>query len=138
MSSQTNQAYNDNYSTLKGLITKSDLSAYQFSVVRFASTAGQIKLAGTQVITNGFILMNDPKGTSTAGAACEVAYSGIVKAIAGTSLITVGASLRSNTTSQLVPTATAGIMVVGRCLQAPTTKGDLIPVALFQGGHLYS
>jgi hypothetical protein len=138
MSSQTNQAYTDNYDTLKGLITKSDLSAYQFSVVKFASTAGQVKLAATSLLAlGGFILMNDPKGTSTAGAVCECAYQGIVKAIAGTSVMTVGANLRCNTTSQLVPTTTASVPIIARCLQAPTTKGDLIPVALFQGGRLY-
>lgn len=138
MSSATNQAYTNDYRVIPGLITKSDLSSYQFSVVKFASTAGQVKLAGTSLLAlGGFILMNDPKGTSTAGAACEVALDGIVKAIAGTATMTVGASLRSNTTSQLVPTATANTPVLGRCLQAPTTKGDLIPVQLFHGGRLY-
>ena len=138
MSSSTKAAYSDNYQTVPGLVTKSDLSSYQFYAVKFASTAGQVKLTGSQILTNGFVLMNTPKGTSTAPAACEVAYQGIVKAVSGTSVMTVGAQLRSNTTSQLVPTATAGILVIGRCLQAPGTKGDIIPVALFQGGRLYS
>jgi hypothetical protein len=139
MASSTKAAFTDNYDVIPGLYSTTDLSAAQFKVVMLnVTTPGQIKLAGTSVIArSAFVLMNDPKGTSTAPVNAEVAYKGIVKAIAGTSVIKAGDKLGVNTTSYVVNTTTANRFIVGVALMNSATIGDIISVALIPGGALY-
>lgn len=139
MASSTKAAFTDNYDQIPGLYTTTDMSAQQFKVVMLnVTTPGQIKLAGTSVIArSAFVLMNDPKGTSTAFVNAEVAYKGIVKVIAGTSVIKCGDKLGVNTTSQVVNTTTANRFIIGTALGNSSAVGDIIPCALIEGGSLY-
>ena len=139
MASSTKAAFTDNYDVIPGLYTTTDLSAAQFKVIMLnTTTPGQIKLAGTSVITtSAFVLMNDPKGTSTAYQNAEVAYRGIVKLIAGTSTIKVGDNLGVNTTSQVVSTTTDNRFIVAKALTASSAVGDVISGALIVGGARY-
>lgn len=127
-------AFNSLYPTIPGLVASSDLSAAanQFKVVIFASTAGQIKLAGSSVLTNGFVLANRPNS----GEAAEVACGGICKVQAGTA-VTVGASLGVNTTSRVVPTTTDNAFIIGKALEAAAANGDIISALIFPGGSRY-
>ena len=139
MASSTKSAFTDNYDTIPGLYTTTDLSAAQFKVVMLnITTPGQIKLAGTSVIArSAFVLMSDPKGTSTAPVNAEVAYKGIVKVIAGTSVIKCGDKLGVNTTSQVVNTSSANRFIIGVALSNSAAIGDVISAALIEGGSLY-
>lgn len=138
MSSSTKSAFTDDYRTIPGLFTITDLSAAQFKAVKLLSTVGQIGLITTSVLTSAvFILMNDPKGASGAPVNAEVAYEGIVKAIAGTSNIAMGDALGLNTTAQVVSTTTANRMTIGFSLGKSAAIGDIIPIVLQPGGTKY-
>jgi len=136
MSSSTKSAFTGRYDTIPGLYSTIDLSAAQFKVVMMLSTTpGQIKLAGTSVIArSAFVLQNAPKGTSTLPVNAEVANFGIVKAIAGTSLIKSGDKLGVNTTSYVVNTTTTNRFIIGSAMGNSSTIGDIIPVLLEGGG----
>lgn len=129
------QAFTTRYDTIPGLTASADLSAQQFKVVKLLSTAGQVNLAATSVITETVIglLQNNPKS----GDAAEVAVQGIAKGIAGTSTIVIGSILGVNTTSRLVKTTTDNIQQVGKALAAASAIGDVIPVLLTPGGARY-
>lgn len=139
MSSSNISAYSGKYETIPGLYATTDLSAAQFKAVSLMSTGGQIKLVGTSIVTALVVgvLQNNPKGTSTAPVPAEVSVSGIVKAIAGTSIIKKGDNLGTNTTSQLVPTTTDNKWVVAKALANSAAVGDIIPVLLLNGGQRY-
>ena len=129
------QAYVTRYETIPGLTANADLSTHQFKVVSLQSTAGVCQLAATSIIVSKVVgvLQNNPKS----GDAAEVAYSGIAKAIAGTSTIVVGSLLTVNTTSRVVGTTTDNTQVVGKALAASSAIGDIIPVLLTPGGARY-
>ena len=129
------QAFVTRYETIPGLTANADLSTHQFKVVSLQTTAGICQLAATSIITSKVIglLQNNPKS----GEAAEVAYSGIAKAIAGTSTITVGAILGVNTTSRVVGTTTDNVQAIGKALAASSAIGDIIPVLLMPGGARY-
>ena len=139
MSSSTKSAFTDDYRTIPGLYTITDLSAAQFKAVKLLSTVGRIALIATSAPTQltGYVLMNDPKGTSTAPVPAEVAYEGIVKMIAGTSTINQGDKLGVNTTSQVVGTTTDNRFVIGTAMGKSAAVGDIIPVQLIPGGARY-
>lgn len=130
------QSFNTRYETIPGLTAAADLSASgQFKVVKLLSTAGQVNLAATSILTSKVVglLQNNPKS----GDAAEVAYSGLAKGIAGTSLIRIGHILAVNTTSNLVNTTTDNIQQLGKALADASAIGDIIPVLLHPGGGRY-
>jgi hypothetical protein len=129
------QPFVTRYETIPGLIANADLSAQQFKVVSLQSTAGVCQLAATSILVSKVVgvLQNNPKS----GEAAEVAYSGIVKAIAGTSTIVVGSVLGVNTTSRVVGTTTDNVQAIGKSLMAASAIGDIINVLLTPGGARY-
>lgn len=68
--------------TLPGLVAAADLSAKQYYWMEMASTAGQCKTLNATTDEAIGILQNDP----TSGQEAEVAYAGVAKVIAGTSV----------------------------------------------------
>lgn len=126
-------AFTSNTRTIPGLLAGADLSAAQYKVVKFASTAGEVVLAASSVITNGFVLDNDPAD----GEPASVVYSGIAKAIAGTSTITAGSKLGVDTTSRVVNTTTDNRFVIGVATEAASAVGDLISIIVLDGGQRY-
>lgn len=122
-------------STIPGLKAgDTSLAAKQFHAVQFGATAGQVAVCSAADQTAIGILQNKP----AAGQHANVAYLGISKAVAGTSVgwgkgVTVG----WNTTGQLVPTTTGvGTAPVPKVLgmylkmEASVTKLDLVSVLL--------
>lgn len=130
------QAFTTRYETIPGLTAAADLSASgQFKVVKLLSTAGQVNLAATSIITETVIglLQNNPKS----GDAAEVAVGGIAKGVAGTSTIVIGSILGVNTTSYLVKTTTDNVQQIGKSLTKASAIGDVISVLLQPGGSRY-
>jgi len=126
-------AFTTNYSTIPGLTAGADLSAAQFKVVKLASTAGQVVLAASSVLTQAFVLMNNP----TSGQPAEVAYKGIVKVWCGTSNLAIGEALGVTTTSTVKDTATDNAFVIGKALEASTAVNDIVTAVLIPGGARY-
>lgn len=126
-------AFTDNYRTIPGLVAGADLRTAQFKAVKLASTAGQVVLAATSVLTQGFLLQNAPN----TGEAAEVAFAGIAKGLAGTSTISIGESLGVNTSSKLMDHATDNRFALGLALEAATAVDDIISVLLRPGGLRY-
>lgn len=130
------QAFTTRYDTIPGLTAAADLSSTgQFKAVKLLSTAGTINLAATSILVSKVVglLQNNPKS----GDAAEVAYQGIAKGIAGTSLIRIGHILGVNTTSNLVNTTTDNVQQIGKALADASAIGDVIPVMLVPGGARY-
>ena len=130
------QAFTTRYDTIPGLTAAADLSSTgQFKAVKLLSTAGTINLAATSILVSKVVglLQNNPKS----GDAAEVAYQGIAKGIAGTSLIRIGHILAVNTTSNLVNTTTDNVQQVGKALADASAIGDVITVMLVPGGARY-
>ncbi len=129
------QPFVTRYETIPGLTANADLSTHQFKVVSLQSTAGVCQLAATSIIVSKVVgvLQNNPKS----GEIAEVAYSGIVKAIAGTSTIVVGSVLAVNTTSRVVGSTTDNVQAIGKSLTAASAIGDIISVLLTPGGARY-
>lgn len=132
-------AYNQQYTTLAGLRAGADLSGSQFKLVKLASTAGQVVLAGTLNSTTGpsavvGVLMNAP----ASGEEAEVAIEGVVKVIAGTSTIAVGDRIGSDSNSRASDAGTTdNVFYAGRALTAAGAVGDIITVLLNGGGQRY-
>lgn len=124
--------YTNNYKCLPGLVAGADLSGSQFKIVKLATTAGQVVLAASSVLTQAFVLMNQPY----TGEAAEVAYEGIVKVQAGTA-VTLGAILGVNTTSRVAGHTTDNRFSIGKALEAATANGDIIAAVLIPGGVRY-
>lgn len=122
------------YDTIPGLVAGADLSAAanQFKVVKLATTAGQVVLAASSVLTQAFVLMNTP----ALGEAAEVACGDIVKVQAGTA-VSIGAQLGVNTTSRVVGHTTDNRFTIGKALEAATANGDIIAALLIPGGARY-
>jgi hypothetical protein len=126
-------AFTTNYQTIPGLVAGADLSAAQFKVVKLASTAGQVILAASSILTQAFVLQNNPKS----GEAAEVAYSGIVKVLAGTSNLAIGEIVGVTSTSTVIDTTTDNRLVIGKALEGSTAVGDVVSVVLIPGGARY-
>jgi len=126
-------AFTTNYRTIPGLTAGADLTTAQFKVVKLASTAGQVVLAASSVLTQAFVLMNNPN----TGEAAEVACSGIVKVLCGTSNLAIGEALGVTTTSTVKDTATDNAFVIGKALEASTAVGDIVTALLIPGGARY-
>jgi hypothetical protein len=119
--------------SVPGLVAGAAITQYR--VVKAASTAGQvINVTATSSVGIG-ICQNDPSG---AGQPANVVMSGIAKAIAGTSTITLGESLGFDTTGRVMDIAinstTATRPSIGYALESSAAAGNLIRVFV-QKGH---
>jgi len=116
------------YESIPGLTATSTLAASQYKVVQLSSTAGQVKLAtsGTSKIIG--IVQNDP----AAGEAADVAFLGVVKGAAETS-VAVGDKVTSSSTGRLKTTTTDGDVILGTALEASDTAGDIIRIVAVPG-----
>lgn len=130
-------SYNTAYSTIPGLRANSTgLASSQYLAVKLATTAGRVVAPGTVNTTTNptyivGVLMNSPAGNEEA----EVAYSGIVKAIAATSTIAIGDRVYTNTTGKLTDAGTTDNgFFLGRALTASSAANDIIAVLLTPGG----
>ena len=114
------------YKTIPGLVATGDLSSSQYLVVKAASTADAVKVAVTAASDLALgVLQNDP----TSGQPAEVAYSGICKARAASS-VTYGSKLTFNSTGQVKTTTTDKDEIIGIALKASVSANDVIPVML--------
>lgn len=115
------------YWTIPGVVAASDLSANQYYVVSFASTAGEVKLTDAAVDTEiAGILQNEPE----AGEPAEVACLGIAKGITESTACTYGLPVSSNSTGELQKTQTDEDRVLGIALQTSSAAGDIIDVLI--------
>lgn len=104
---------------IPGLVAGADLSAKQYLLVRLASTAKTVLVAGAATGALIGVLQNDPKS----GEAASVVCAGLTKSIAG-GAISPGDLVTANSTGQCVATTTANNKVVGKAVTAATTAGD--------------
>lgn len=112
--------------TIPGLTAGVSLTAAQYKVVKFASTASAvISVAATTDFAVG-VLQNDP----AAGEAAEVAYLGVAIALAGVNDLAVGELVGFNSTGQVVDHTTDNRRIIGQALTASTAVGDEVRVAL--------
>ena len=120
-----------NYFTIPGVVADATMAAKQYYVVKAASTAGEVKVAGTAA-TDGIlgIVQNDPIADQEA----EVAAVGICKAAAEAS-VSYGDYLTTSTTGRVKATTTDGDSLVGIALEASSSAGDIIRIALALGKY---
>jgi hypothetical protein len=107
-----------------GLTAYASLADKQYYIVQLSSTAGKVKLAtsATSVIIG--VVMNDP----AAGEPAEVAYNGIVK-VAAEASVSIGEYVTSSSTGR-AKTSSGEDVVLGRALEASSTAGNYIRVAI--------
>lgn len=113
------------YWTIPGLVASGDLSAIQYKIVKFASTAGAVIVAAAATDSICGVLQNDP----TDGQAAEVAIQGVCKVLSEAS-VTAGDHVAASTTGRAKTTTTANNHVLGIALDTNAAAGDLIRVAL--------
>lgn len=111
--------------TIPGLLAAADLSSAQYHVMKFASTAGQIKTASAKTSTGIGVLQNDP----ASGEMASLAVLGISKAVASGS-ISAGAFLGWNTTGRVRSVTADNTGVFGFANEAATTNGDIIQITI--------
>ena len=104
---------------IPGLVAGADLSAKQYFLMRLASTAKTVLVAGAATAALIGVLQNDPKS----GEAASVVCAGLTKSIAG-GAISPGDLVTANSTGQCVATTTANNKVAGKAVTAATTAGD--------------
>ena len=109
---------------ITGLVAGADLSAKQYMIVKYASTAGEVVAATGTNETYVGILQNDPAD----GEAAEIAVGGESFAIAADGDIAVGNALDSDSTGRVNGTATDNRNIVGRALEAAGAAGDVIRI----------
>ena len=109
---------------IPGLAATGSLASNQYYVVQAASTAGTVKVATTKATDKILgILQNDP----ASGEAAEVAFLGICKAAAETSVV-YGEHLTVSSTGRVKTVAADGDRVVGIALESSSTAGDIIRI----------
>ena len=109
------------YNTIPGLLAGADLSSSQYSIVKAASTAGEVVAATSSTSTILGVLMNEPAD----GEAAEVAYSGLVKVLMTTN-ISAGERLGVNSSAYACSLGgTAGYTVLGVAVEASSTSGNI-------------
>jgi phosphoribosylformylglycinamidine (FGAM) synthase-like enzyme len=115
---------------IPGLTAGVSLTAAQYKVVKFASTANAvIAVAATTDIAVG-IIQNNPG----AGDPALVAEAGEVLALAGANNLAAGNNLGYNTTGQVVAHTTDNRMSIGHALEPSTAIGDIVRIMLYGGG----
>lgn len=114
------------YGPTVSLEAASNLSSYQYYVVKFASTAGQVKLATTPATDTIIgVLQNEP----TAGQEAQIAGIGYCIAAAEAS-VSAGNPVTCSSTGRVKATTTDKDEVLGFAMQASSAAGDLIQVHL--------
>lgn len=113
----------ENQLRIPGLVAGGNLAAHQYKAVKMASTVGAVIVAAAATDQVVGILQNDP----AEGEPAIVCAGGITKALRGTT-IAAGAHVASDTTGQLQTTSSANDTVVGMCIIAGSTAGDLVTV----------
>ena len=133
-------AFESKLATIPGLKAgDTSLAAKQFHAVQFGATAGQVAVCSAADQTAIGVLQNKP----AAGEHANVAYAGISKAVAGTSVgWNKGVTVGWNTTGQIVPTSTSvGTAPVPKTLgmylkmESSVSKLDLVSVMLGIGTY---
>lgn len=120
------------YKVIPGLLAGANLSASQYKVVMFASTAGEVVAADGP--DNGMIaglLQNDPADGETA----EVAYSGIAMGICESTAIVFGNVVASNATGELQIVPNDEAKILGHALETSSAVGDIIKVLVNPGWY---
>lgn len=113
------------YLTIPGLLAGANLASNQFYVVKLASTAGEVVLSSALTDAHLGLLQNDPAD----GEPAEVAFLGCAVGLAAGS-ITAGSWVVGNTSGELTATTTANHDAIGRAIEAASSQGDLIMIAL--------
>jgi len=108
------------YFSYPGLLAGADLSDYQYHIVKIASTAGEVVRASGKTDELFGILQNDPKD----GEEADVAISGFCKAVGSTG-VTAGSYLTTDTTGRVVAASTNGTGTVGYAPIAFVNDGDI-------------
>lgn len=116
--------YGSNVVYLNGLVAGTGIT--QFSVVKHASTAGQVlPVAATTDFAIG-VCQNDP----ATGEAALVAAHGEAIALAGTSNLAAGELVGFNSTARVVDHTTDNRRIIGQAMQASTAIGDEVRILL--------
>ena len=112
------------YWAIPGLVATGSLASNQYYVVLAASTAGTVKVATTKATDKVIgILQNDP----AAGEVAEVAFLGICKAAAETTVV-YGERLTVSSTGRVKTVAADGDRGIGVALEASSAAGDIIRI----------
>ena len=113
------------YVTMPGTIVAGDISSSQYKFVRHSTTAAKtiVAVGATTEVLAG-VLMNAPDAS---GEPAEVAVSGVVVMVAGTSTITAGAALSSDATGRAI---TGGAITGAKAAEDAGAVGDLIRVSI--------
>lgn len=111
---------------ITGLVASGDLSAQQYKVVKFASTAGAVVVVTATTDAAIGILQNDP----TNGQAAEIVGFGECIALAGVNDLAASELIGFNTTGRVVDHTTDNRRIIGQALQASTGIGDEVRVFL--------
>lgn len=121
-------------STLSGTTHMGNLGSAQFSFMHISTvgtlTAGLTTVAGA--VSHG-VLQNKPN----AGEACDIAIFGVSKVIAGTTTITAGSRVMSDSSGAATP-LTTGLYPVAVALETPTAVGQIFSAALFGFGGAFA
>ena len=123
-------AYEGTLTTISLPISTS-FAALQFTFVQINSSGQLAVPSGAGVFCDG-VIQDD---NSSTGLPSEMAYGGVTKVVAGTSLA-VGDLVMTDSSGRAV-TATGTNHILGRAL-APGTLGAPVPVLLLRGGHASS
>src|SRR3990167_10965462 len=111
--------------TLPGLVASAAIA--QYSSVKLASTAGQVKICSAVADECIGVIQNDP---AAAGDPAEVAFLGLAKALVEAS-VAAGAFVGASVTGRLTATTTDNGLVIGYVAQgASATAGDIFSVVL--------
>jgi len=118
------------YESIPGLLATSTFAAKQYYVVKVSSTAGYCKPASTANDEILGVIQND----AAASEVCDVAFLGIGKAAAETS-VAYGDALTASATGRVKTTTTNGHKLIGYAMEASATAGDIIRVTLAPGWY---
>lgn len=116
------------YDSIPGLVATSSLASAQYKIVQASSTAGQVKLGTSATSALLGVVQNDPG----AGEAADVAFAGIAKVQCEAST-TYGSFLTCSSTGRAKTTTTTNNNIIGKALEAYSTAGGIIRVALSLG-----
>lgn len=116
------------YRTIPGLIATATFASKQYYLAKASSTAGEVKPGTSATSAVLGVVQNDAAAAEVA----EVAFDGIVKAAAETS-VSYGDALTCSSTGRVKATTTNGHRLVGFALEASSSAGDIIRVALSPG-----
>jgi len=111
------------YWTIPGVVASGSLASSQYKIVKFASTAGAVKVGSAATDNAIGVLMNDPADGENANVACL----GIVRCLAEAS-VTQGDDVACSTTGRAKTTTTEGDNTLGKALESSAAAGDYITV----------